>query len=76
MRTNSDWMDGRGAAMLAARIKDYWRSRGYVISTSIIEVHSEKAKSVFCVRSNLYNGLPPRECAAANDNAGTASLAA
>jgi hypothetical protein len=26
MMTNNDWMDGRGAALLAAMIKSYWRS--------------------------------------------------
>ncbi len=54
--------DYGGAQALAYRLRAYWRTKGHEIETSIESVKmtaSGHATCLYCVRSNLVNGLPP-----------------
>ena len=59
----NDNLNRKGAYQLAATIENYWRGRGYYgIHTEIAEFKSyHDHHSLFTVRSNMVNGLPPRE---------------
>lgn len=57
-------MSEDGAKKLARTIEGYWATRGRSDVKTRIEEHVYRSDaahrvSVFCVRSNLYNGLPP-----------------
>ncbi len=55
-----DYTSAQGARILAARVQDYWRSRGYLITTWV-ERDSKlegKLRDYWVVRSNLYNARP------------------
>jgi hypothetical protein len=55
-----DLMSGAGASRLADMIRAYWRDRGYTIEVRVIDTTTTtKTGPIFCVRSNLINGLPP-----------------
>ena len=61
-----DSMHFQGAQVLAARIKAYWIKRGYLgVQTSLVKVDpppslSHNAKPIYCVRSNMVRGFPPK----------------
>jgi hypothetical protein len=52
-----------GASGLARRIEDYWRKSGHDEVVAWVEKVSPTfdGNEVYAVRSNLMNGLPPRE---------------
>jgi len=58
--------DQQGAVALARRLRDYWFAKGYIVSTRIEPVFAKTSKesesgfTVWCVRSNLAGGLPPK----------------
>ncbi len=70
----SDSLSLDGAIKLAARIRDYWKSRGYEgICAEPVEIMmideyrsdwgraSDQPKSIFGIRSNIgANGFPPK----------------
>jgi hypothetical protein len=62
----NDSLSYAGAESLAQKLRQYWLGRGYAIKTYIEAIETravnEQATKVFCVRSNLVNGLPPRGC--------------
>lgn len=52
-----DFSTSFGAGVLAGYIESFWRGRGY----SAVKVERyEVGDGAWGVRSNLYNGLPPR----------------
>jgi len=60
MKSGPQGMEGIAAKKFAKCIEEYWRDRGHKISTRIETVSTGKrGGSLFCVRSNLTNGLPP-----------------
>jgi len=55
-----DFSTKAGASILALRIADYWRQRGYEVMVQLEEMGFHPAlRTVRCeIRSNLVNGLP------------------
>lgn len=55
----------RGAVALANRLQDYWHSRGahqvqfWVWRAPVAAQGDREAHRLYCIRSNLINGLPP-----------------
>lgn len=49
-----------GATKTAAKIRNYWFERGYVVKTVVIPCgyHAAAREVVYGVRSNLVNGWP------------------
>lgn len=63
-RRNWDTFSEEGANRLAATIRGYWAKRGRADVKVRVEEHVFRADaahraSIFVVRSNLINGLPP-----------------
>ncbi len=58
----ADYCDGEGARKIAARIRDYWYQRGYVVDVSLVDAPFVPAMRTarVDVRSNMVNGLPRR----------------
>lgn len=55
-----DYLEARGANVLAGVIRDYWRAVG---ATGVkVWVMPEGASDNYGVRSNLVNGLPEPPC--------------
>ncbi len=46
---------------LAARIREYWRSQGYDLTTSVEYLSAGRHGGVWCIRSDLINGIPQRK---------------
>ncbi len=48
------------ATQLARELRKYWRKRGYIVNTKLepCSYDSDNARLVWCVRSNMVNGLP------------------
>jgi hypothetical protein len=67
MKSHPEYLDNAGAHLLAERIKEYWRVRGYLnVTTWVVtpknlglEEGADPRVSTFGVRSNLVGGLPP-----------------
>lgn len=58
LRPQMDYFSKYGAGLLAARIKDYWRERGFF---GIVCERYELQPDVWTVRSNIGpRGFPPR----------------
>lgn len=55
----NDTLTRRGAEAIAREIRFRWNDAGYNVNVRV-----EREDSVYCVRSNLVNGLPPRDAAA------------
>ena len=53
--------DHGGAVELARRLRQHWLSRGFIIKTDIKTIELSKRSTIYCVRSNLQHGLPPKE---------------
>ena len=55
-----------GASLLARRIRDFWFDKGYfqigvwVEPIKVVMQGDVTPKTLYQVRSNLHNGLPPR----------------
>jgi hypothetical protein len=58
-------MTQEGAAHLAARLREYWWKRGLSADVRIEQTTTRGGGLLFCVRSNLVNGLPPGATASA-----------
>ena len=60
MRNYGDTMTQEGARDLAASVAAFWHRKGH----SHVKVWTEQVATgrvfVYCVRSNLINGMPPR----------------
>lgn len=65
-----DWCKQEYAEELATRIRAYWADRGYKIQTGVrstIEMGEGQVPApngTFCIRSNIFNGWPPKDPAA------------
>lgn len=63
---NMAWFEGlltrTGAEALEDAIKRYWALRGYIVETwcETIVDKSHRGPSIFCVRSDMINGLPSK----------------
>jgi hypothetical protein len=59
--TQQDWSSENGAAALATRIMAVWREAGHDNVVAWVERVSSRSDkgSVYGVKSNLVNGLPP-----------------
>jgi|TARA_R100000501_G_C2582349_1_gene85150 hypothetical protein len=61
-----DWSSKQGAEQIAARIKEYWRARGYTGLTTHLSCVNTRSKTIdhrwiWQVRSNIGpTGYPPR----------------
>ena len=62
MMPTADWLEPSSAHSLAQKIEAYWLARGYGVRTEIEESVRAKdnGKPIFCVRSDMHNGLPAR----------------
>jgi hypothetical protein len=66
-RAARNWSSREGAQELALLIEGYWRAKGKQITTEVLSVASLGESSalgsqiMFCVRSNMQNGMPPTE---------------
>jgi hypothetical protein len=49
-----------GATDLARKIRVYWRAQGYQVRTWLEPIMHRRHGQMFCVRSDLVNGLPQR----------------
>jgi hypothetical protein len=63
----NDSLTQAGAESLAYRLRQFWRDKGYAITTRVEArapkpTDGAKAFAFFQVRSNLVNGLPPEDC--------------
>lgn len=63
-----------GAEKLAGKIRSYWTKRGYEVDVrveSFVPWHDDfvEGKSVFCVRSDMVNGMPQRRLAGVKEAA-------
>ncbi len=58
-----DWCTTEGARRLKDKIEAYWKERGYDVSVELVDAGFMPAmrSARTDVRSNLVNGLPPRE---------------
>ncbi len=58
-----DYCTKEGAEGLAERIRNYWKDRGYEITTSITECgfHPTIRHSRWVVHSTLKDGYPPKK---------------
>ena len=56
----ADTFTRQGAGQLARIIMAFWRGRGKDVRVEIVaeEFRISHARTVYCVRSNLLNGLP------------------
>lgn len=57
----ADWLTEDGAYRLAKVLRDYWRARGFAVATRVAveeSAASDNLRRVFCVRSDMTNGLP------------------
>lgn len=60
-----NWLTNDGARDLAAAIRGYWLSRGYLgikvsVEPVVIAIGKENSVRIFTVRSNIgHNGYPP-----------------
>src|SRR5262249_2890886 len=62
---SAEMLSQRGAMKLARRLERYWHERGYPAARFWAEPVDERFSKigtyeVYCVASNLVNGLPPR----------------
>jgi hypothetical protein len=61
----TDYTCRQGAEAIAAEVRSYWTSQGYLgVQTWVEGKHRKHGGAshrdiVWCVRSNLVNGLPP-----------------
>ena len=60
-----DWTKEEHALELAATIKAYWAKRGYSVSTGVksctdLGEGRFTMNGIFCVRSNMVGGYPPK----------------
>ncbi|MFH1499882.1 MAG: hypothetical protein ABII82_18885 [Verrucomicrobiota bacterium] len=57
-----DWLTFGGACDLAAQIQAAWHADGHAQVKTRVEAIADKERGggLYCVRSNLVNGLPPR----------------
>jgi hypothetical protein len=65
--SNIDHLSEIGARRLAARLCDFWKSRGHDVTVRVERVvvgAGDKPFAIYCVRSDLAAG-PPRPKAAA-----------
>jgi hypothetical protein len=56
-----DFCSQHGAAELAARLRDYWRTKGHRVTTLIERsdiVKTDNAGLIYSVHSDLIDGLP------------------
>ena len=66
----ADWCQQEHADELATRIRAYWADRGYKVETgtrSTAELGEGNIPIAFgavCIRSNMFNGWPPKDPAA------------
>jgi hypothetical protein len=59
-----DHSSASGARELADRIVAFWKARGFAIEATVTVVTRRgtgDAELIYGVRTNLHNGLPPRE---------------
>ena len=67
MSEPGDYNCRKGAEAIAAAVRGYWTSQGFTQVQTWVELKSkrkcettsERGDPVWCVRSNLVNGLPP-----------------
>jgi hypothetical protein len=50
-----------GAERLAARLRAFWLGRGYNLRTWVKPLQVSEVTTIYCVRSELIDGLPPAE---------------
>ena len=56
-----DWMSREGAQQLAHDLDHWWHSRGFTtVHHAVVPKQVNRVGSVWLVRSNLVNGLPPK----------------
>ncbi|MEE2567287.1 phosphoglycolate phosphatase [Hyphobacterium marinum] len=67
---NNDFCTPEGARRLKQRIEAYWAERGYDVNVDLVDAGFMPAmrSARTDVRSNMVNGMPPRNVAA-NDRA-------
>lgn len=58
-----DWLTERGATELAQQIKVYWAAQGKKVKANVITARSPKTggdikAEMYCVRTDMINGLP------------------
>lgn len=60
VRGPEDWLTANSAEKLARRIRRYWAIRGRTVSLKLrpVGIRSNKQR-IYCVRSNMLDGLPP-----------------
>ena len=62
-----DYASRRGAEAIAAAVRAYWTQRGHMVVHTWVEGNRFKGSEhthpcvLWCVRSNLVNGLPPNQ---------------
>ena len=60
LKDQTDWLSRDNAAILARRIREYWRAAGHEIQVTIEPVIGRRNRLAgFCIRSTLIRGLPP-----------------
>ena len=61
-----DWIDPGNAPILAARIRDYWEKRGYLVDTWLIPLAAAgNGRTGVSIRSNMKGGFPVKKAARA-----------
>src|SRR5437868_6897244 len=61
IQPRADWSTPAAAYQLAQEIRDFWKDRGAEVNVHILQLTDDRwaeARSIYCVRSNLVNGLP------------------
>jgi hypothetical protein len=68
MRVDADYLTSEGANQLAARLRGYWRARGFSVEARVEQVAASRKDNlrgtVFAVRSDLLRGLPQQRLVA------------
>ena len=63
-RAEMDASSKEGAARIAEQIKSYWAKRGGLVKTYIepfnVTPGNPKTHNIYCVRTDMVNGLPAR----------------
>jgi hypothetical protein len=62
-----DALTKHGASVLAHRVRDFWFRKGRKVQVNIVQqpppVPRPGSTDIYVVRSNLVDGLPPKETA-------------
>lgn len=53
-----EYLTKAGAERLARKIEKYWRDQGRKVSATVYRDGSSLERNIFCVRTNLRDGLP------------------